>query len=397
MAWCLDIDDIESWEYVECPEVYDIEVESNHNYYIYSGKEILAHNSSKSYSIAQLILKFSLEAKYEIDVLRKTTPSLKGSVLKDFVEILNSNKIEYKHNKTENVITILSSKTNINFLSLDDPQKIRGRKRHILWLNEANEFTYEDFKQLIFRTSHKAFLDFNPSDEFHWIYDKVLTRDDCTFIKSTYLDNPFLEPEIIKEIERLKEEDENYWNVYGLGERGVSQEIIYSKWRVGDLDFEPDKVIYGLDFGYQVQTALEKVSIREKKAHIKELIYETHLTNNDLIQRLIDLKVSKKDPIYADAAEPDRIKEIKEAGFNIHPANKSVKAGIDHVKSHELILDREAAGIQREIKHYKNKKDSSGNVIDEPVKYMDHGLDAVRYGMYTDHISEKKVPRARVL
>ena len=345
--------------------------------------------SSKTYSLAQLMIKFAIENKYTIDIFRQSLPSLKGSVYLDFIEILNDSGIEYSEQKTDLVYTIKSTGSKIRFLSLDDPQKIRGRKRDILWMNEANEFKYEAFKQLIFRTKYKAFIDFNPSDEFHWIYDKVLTREDCTFIKSTYLDNPFLTPEEVREIERLKDEDEDYWKIYGLGERGTSKEIIYNKWRIGELDFTPEKVIYGIDFGFQVQTAMHKISIKEKKAYIQELVYETHLTNTDLIEKMKTFGISPSDCIYADAAEPGRIKEIFDAGFNVHPADKAVKTGIDHVKSFELILDKDAIGAQKEIKNYKNKVDKSGNVLDEPVKFMDHAMDDIRYAIYTDSTKEK--------
>ena len=92
----------------------------------------------------------------------------------------------------------------IEFISLDQPVKVRGRKRHLLFINEANELFWEDWQQLLFRTSDKIILDYNPSEEYHWIYDKIIPREDANFLKTTYKDNPFLEQSLIDEIERLK-------------------------------------------------------------------------------------------------------------------------------------------------------------------------------------------------
>ena len=129
----------------------------------------------------------------------------------------------------------------IEFISLDQPTKIRGRKRDLLFINEANELNYEDWQQLIFRTTEQIIIDYNPSDEYHWIYDKVLTRDDVDFYQTTYLDNPFLEKTLIQEIERLKDIDENYWRVYGLGERGKSRSLVFNFQTIHNIP--PDQML----------------------------------------------------------------------------------------------------------------------------------------------------------
>ena len=183
--------------------------------------------SSKTISLLQLIIiKALTEENLVISICRKTLPALKGTAMRDFFDLLKKMElynVKY-HNKSEH--TYLINGNTIEFIAVDEPQKIRGRKRDYLFLNECNEFSYEDWQQLVLRTTKQIFIDFNPSEEFHWIYDKIIPRDDCTFIKSTYLDNPFLEPETIKEIERLKIDD-NYWKIYGLGEKGISMSTIF--------------------------------------------------------------------------------------------------------------------------------------------------------------------------
>lgn len=179
--------------------------------------------SSKTYSLMQYIIICSLQATGKtISIVRKTLPSLKASVLRDFIEILSSIGLydEKSFNKTEGVYKLNGNM--IEFFSVDQPQKIRGRKRQILWCNEGNELTHEDFLQLSLRTTERIFIDYNPTmEENHWIYEQVENRDDCQTFVSTYRDNPFLEPEVIKEIERLKLFDPSYWLVFGEGQKAI--------------------------------------------------------------------------------------------------------------------------------------------------------------------------------
>jgi phage terminase large subunit len=304
--------------------------------------------------------------------------------MRDFFEILNTWNLydEKCHNKTDN--TYILNGNLVEFMSMDQPQKKRGAKRNFLWLNEANEFTFEDFQQLVMRTTEDVDIDYNPSDEFHWIYDRLLTRPDVTFIKSTYKDNPFLPQSLIDEIEYLKEVDENYWRVYGLGERGTSKSIIYPTWHLVDAipDFV-DEIVYGVDFGFNNPTTVLAVGIYDKRyLYIDELVYETRLTNRALIDRLNEFKVPKTKVLKCDCEDPARIEEIRMAGFNAQGCMKgknSVKNGIDKIKRHSLYVTKRSVNVIKELKSYKWKEDANGHVLDEPVKFNDHGMDALRY------------------
>lgn len=341
--------------------------------------------SSKTYSIAQLFggIMFGEVGKV-LTVVRKTLPSLKASAMRDFFAILKEQDVynEGYHNKTENTYIYPYAESEIEFISVDEPQKIRGRKRDDLWVNEANELSYEDFRQLNMRTTGKVFLDYNPSDEFHWIYDYILTRQETAFIQSTYLDNPFLEESVIKEIELLKATDLNYWKIYGLGERGVNEATIYNHWQFEEQRPEFDETIYGLDFGFNNQSALVRVGIKDQEYYTEELLYESHLTNSQLIDKIKDI-IKDENYIYADCAEPQRIEEIKQAGFNIFPADKDVKKGIDDIRSHKIYISKGSINLLKEIKSYKWKVDKDGRSLDEPVKINDHLMDATRYAIHT--------------
>lgn len=339
--------------------------------------------SGKTIALLQLIIIQALQSNNKVfTIVRKSFPSLRQSVLRDFVNLLIEYDLysEERHNKSEQVFKFGSNI--IEFVSLDQPQKKRGTKRDILFINECNELSYEDYFQLIIRTNEKIYMDFNPSDEFHWIYDKVLTRDDCTFIKSTYKDNPFLEQSLIDEIERLKDTDSNYWNIYGLGERGVSQSIIFPNIQIVE-NFDGEHLGYGLDFGYAIDpSAMVQVFKKDDKLYFKELFYERKLTNDMIAKRFSELGVDRRTSIYADSAEPKSIAEIHRFGWNIKPTIKgrdSINIGIDILRRYKLYVDKSSLNLIKEFRTYKYEITKDGITTTKPIDRDNHGIDAIRY------------------
>jgi phage terminase large subunit len=286
---------------------------------------------------------------------------------------------EDNHNKSELSYTLNGNL--IEFISVDQPVKIRGRKRDYLWLNEANEFTYEDWQQLILRTTGQIYLDYNPSDPYSWIYEKVVTRGDCTFIKSTYKANPFLDDDTVAEIERLKDLDPDYWQVYGLGEIGSVQTMIFRNFNLVD-EMQGRLIGYGLDFGFtNSPTALVEVRQMDDNLYIKELIYEKRLTNTDLANKLRELNIDRHTEIIGDSAEPKSIEEIYRQGFNIKPAKKGagIHLGIDIMRRYKLHITKKSVNAIKEFRSYKWATDKNGDVLNSPVKVNDHLIDATRY------------------
>ncbi len=342
--------------------------------------------SGKTFSIITLLIEWCAlnpNSGWVISVVRKTLPSLRGSVMRDFVEILQREGYynEASHNKTESMYDLWG--TTWEFLAATDGQRIRGRKRSIVFMNEANELNWDDYQQLVMRTTHKVILDYNPSDEFHWIYDRVIPRDDCSFFRSTYLDNPFLEPEVVQEIERLKDIDEEYWRVYGLGLRGQSREVIFQSTTYSELPEAAKFVAYGLDFGFAVDpTALVAVWQSEDALYMKQLIYLTSLTNDDIAVQFNELGIGRYDEIVADSAEPKSIEEIHRLRFNIKPAMKgpdSIRMGIDLMRRRKLYVHEDSIDLQKEFRNYKWMKDKNEKVLPKPVDEYNHAIDAVRY------------------
>lgn len=348
--------------------------------------------SSKTYSLCQLLPKIALTEKKEITVCSPSLPHLKRGARKDFLDIIKGFGIysDANFNKTDNVYRFPQTGSYIEFFGADEVGKLRGPGRDILYINEANLMGYDAYVQLALRTKDVIFIDFNPADEYSWVYD-VADKEGNKLIHSTYKNNlSNLTKQQIEEIENLKDADQNLWNVYGLGLRGTSSETIYTHWKQVDEFPQCDDVCYGLDFGYNHPAALVKIGFIDDKIYVDEQIYESKLTNDDLAYIIKTLGITKSSEIFAETARPEAVEEIRRLGLNIKLADKSVIDGIKMVKSKQIFITKRSTNILKEIKSYKWKVDKDGKVLDEPVKFNDDAMDAMRYGIYTKLMKLKR-------
>ena len=341
--------------------------------------------STKTYSILQLLIVKALESNEPlvVSIVRKSLPSLRISVMRDFFNILKEYDLYNAelHNKTENTYQL--NNTLIEFFSIDDAQKRRGTKRDILFVNEANELDWEDFFQLQIRTTTQIFLDFNPSEQF-WYNEQIQSRDDVTTIHSTYKDNPYLNDDQIHEIERLQHTDLQYYQIYALGEFAGAMDLVYGYTPVDNIPTNmANLVALGLDFGYTNDpTTLVEVWKHKDSLYLNELIYQTGLTNNDIGDMMAEYGVDKYIEVIADSAEPKSIDELRRYGFNIKPAQKgpdSILNGIDILKRNRLYVTKQSTNLIKELNNYKWVTDKNGNKLNKPVDMFNHALDAVRY------------------
>lgn len=355
--------------------------------------------SSKTYSMMQMFfLKMHEENNILITVVRKTLPSLKATAYRDWLDILNKNDIysQVDHNKSE--LTYRIGTNEIEFISVDNFEKVKGRKRDYLFCNEANELNYNDFTQLALRTTRQIFLDYNPShDEYHWIEEKIKTRDDVYIIKSTYRDNPFNSQETIKEIERLKETDPNLWRIYGLGLMGIASARIFTHFELCDELPEQGETIYGLDFGFNHPTALVEIREYDDAYYVDERLYASNMTNTEVISKFPKLNIQKGKYMFCDSAEPARIEEIRRSGYNAHSSDKDVKKGIDTLKSKKIYVTKRSINLLKEYKGYSWKTTADGKILDEPVRVNDDAVCAMRYGIYTYIMKKQNQANIRLL
>ncbi|MDW8056626.1 MAG: PBSX family phage terminase large subunit [Elusimicrobiota bacterium] len=365
--------------------------------------------SSKSYSMCQLFFYFlTQEKEQKLLVLRKTRHSLKLSTYKMFLDMLEQlhcyNPVW--HNKSDLEYHYPHTKSRIQFLGLDNYEKIKSTEWNQIWVEEANEITKEEFLFLRTRLSRKKegekskkksriYLTLNPVN--CWVRDYE-NDEDFEFIWSNYKDNPFLSNEYIETLESLKKENEDLYNIYALGRWAEIKDLIYKPFKFSEYPISSDDVFYGVDFGYNNPCVLLEVKMKDNNFFVKELIYQTNLTNFDFIELLRQHIKIRTRPIYCDPSEPARIEEIKKAGFNAIPANNDVKSGIDFLKSlnDRIFSNQDNINLNKEIKTYSWKKDKDGKLLDEPIKFNDHCLDALRYAIYTHCHKYLQVGREKI-
>lgn len=335
-------------------------------------------SSTKTYSILQLLyyIAYTSIEPLVISVVGQSLPQLKLGALRDWKKVLLGFGVfaDEIWQKTDNVFTVKNSI--IEFWSTDNIGKVHGPRRDILFINECNNISFEIFTQLEIRTKKTVFLDFNPVRSF-WVHEQIIPFQNHVLIKSTYLDNPFLEKSIIDSIES-KKHNENWWKVYGLGEVGVYEGLIYTNWEFGNFT-ETGIQGYGLDFGFNDPDALIRVSVDKSKMLIyaKEIIYKSGNSTDDLINT-IKSRNTGREIIIADSAEARLIEDIKKTGINIQRADKgsgSISEGIKTIQGYKLIIDENSQNLVKELKNYMWNDKKAGIPIDD----FNHLLDALRY------------------
>jgi phage terminase large subunit len=366
---------------------------------IKEGKTVIScqgsSRSAKSYNILIYLVLHCLQHKEtRLSIVRKTLPALKGSILIDFKEIMMKLDIwdDKQFNKTE-LIYRFSNGSWIEFFSTDNEQKIRGRKRQILFVNEANELNELEWQQLVMRTSLFSIIDYNPSfSEDHWIEGVNNDCDTLHFI-STYKDNPFLEQKIIDDIEKLKDKNKSLWTVYGLGLRAVIEGRIFERFEIVDKIPEWIKWRRGcVDYGYSNDpTAMAEVAIYEQDIYIDEFCYRTKMLTGEIIHML--KSNAKELKIISECADPRMIDEIHNAGLNIHAVSKpagSVNAGIDKMNEYNIKITRRSFNAIKEFSNYVYQQDKDGKWLNIPVDINNHIIDAVRYVVLNEVLGKNR-------
>ena len=357
-------------------------------------KEVVVYGgagSGKSYTVAQFLIieKLLSNRNKRLLVTRKYNPSLRVTTWKLIHELLDEFEIPYIENKTEQVLQ-LPRRNEIYFRGLDDAEKIKSSEFNYIWMEEATEFDYEDYLQLKLRlrratnSVNQMFLTFNPVSG--WTQKQFFEQesDDIAILHTTYVDNPFLDKEYTEMLELLKEQDEAYYQIYTLGQFAILKNKIYNNYQiVSKIPENFDEIIYGVDFGYNNPSVILEIGLKDDNIYITKELYETRLTNEELIGKLKSFVKNKNAEIYADSAEPARIEEISRAGFNIFSAKKEIKNGIDFVKRKKIYIHESCTNTIKEIQSYKWKENKNGEILDEPVKFLDHAMDAMRYAVYT--------------
>ena len=319
-----------------------------------------------------------------VSIIRAGMPSIKRTVYRDFKDVMLSFGWwnDKSMNKSEFVYTFDNGSW-IEFFSTDNEQKVRGSKRKILFVNEANELSFIEWQQLQMRTTEFSILDYNPSfSEEHWINQVNEEKNTYWFI-STYKDNPFLEPKVIAEIESLKWKNPSLWRIYGLGQRAIVEGLVFENVVVDDyIPVEAHRHHWiGMDFGYTNDpTAIVEVYLWGNDLYVDERCYRTKMMTDDIIR---ELKAIKGDlEIISESADPRLVDEIYNAGLNIKPVTKfqgSINAGIMKMQQFKIHVTSRSVNIRKEFNNYTWQQDKEGKWRNVPIDMWNHGLDGIRY------------------
>jgi phage terminase large subunit len=350
-------------------------------------------SASKTISILQWLIDASQHYKGNLtsSVVSETMPHLKRGAIRDFLNIMQEHGYfdDSRWNKTDFIYDFSdkSGRKILEFFSADQPAKVRGPRRDILFINEANNVPYETFTQLEIRTRKIIWLDWNPVSEF-WFYANeegerpVKEREDCDFIVLTYKDNEALDLASVKTIE-MRKGNKNWWKVYGEGLLGDAEGRIYKGWN--QLDEIPDEARLkrkGLDFGYtNDHSGLVDIYVWNNAFILDELMYRKGMSNKDLADVI---KQGDDALVVADSAEPKSIDEIASYGISIIGSQKgpgSVLQGIQYVQDQTIYVTKRSLNIWKEYRNYLWLTDKNGKIINEPQDFMDHLMSAIRYGM----------------
>lgn len=347
-------------------------------------------SAGKTFGILPVLIDKATKTPHlEISVVSETIPHLRRGAMKDFIKIMEMTGRYIDANWNRSLLTYkFSNGSYIEFFSAEQESKLRGARRNILYINEANNIPFESYHQLAIRTSQDIYLDFNPTSEF-WAHTELLNETDSELLVLTYKDNEALPQTIIDDIESAQSKGEsstywaNWWKVYGLGEVGNLQDTIFDNWKqVDDIPKDAKLICYGMDFGFTNDpTTLVGVWKSEGKIWVDELLYRTNMTNNDIGNFLKSIEFGRKE-LICDSAEPKSIEELRRQGFNVFPAIKgadSIKIGIDILKRFELCITKRSVNMIKELRAYQWEKDKEGKFTGKPIDFMNHTIDPLRY------------------
>ena len=343
-------------------------------------------SSGKTYAILQVLFAKAISETCIITVVGQDIPNLKVGALRDAIDIHNGDDAIKQqvvfYNRSDRVFSFMNGSI-MEFNSYDNDQDAKSGKRDYLFVNEANGIQYNIYEQLSLRTRKQVYIDYNPDTSF-WVHDKIIPLPNTELIISDHRHNPFLSEKIRDKIEGLKSKDLDLWKVYARGITGRIEGLIFKKWYILNEDFSNKNLIgYGIDFGFTNDpTTLLEVRMQDGELYVKELIYETGLTNQDISTKMEALGVSKSALIVADSAEPKSIEELRRLRWTIDGVKKgkdSVMFGINLLKGYAINVHASSVNLIKELEQYKWKVNKNGDSLNVPIDEYNHAIDALRY------------------
>jgi phage terminase large subunit len=353
--------------------------------------KVIQGGSSAGKTIAILILLIDRCIKtpnLEVSVVSESIPHLRRGCVKDFLKIMKDTGRFIPQNYNKTLLRYeFTNGSYIEFFSADSEEKLRGGRRQILYINEANSINYEAYLQLAIRTSGDIYVDYNPSSKF-WAHTEVIGQPDTDFIVLTYKDNEGLPDEVVKMLESNweKAKTSSYWEnwcrVYLSGLIGQIEGTIFTDFEIIDKIPEDARLLgWGIDFGYSNDPcAVVGLYKWNEDIIVDEIVYQTGLLNSELSNLLKSNDVTGE--IFCDSAEPKSIQELRRMGHNARPVEKgkdSVNYGIQILQQKHMFVTRRSRNLLDEFSKYMWKKNRDGGYEKTPIDAYNHACDALRY------------------
>jgi phage terminase large subunit len=351
--------------------------------------------AGKTISILILLINHaSSKENKEILIISSELTKMRLTVIKDFVKVMRLCGLYQDSNFIAGTLYRFPSGSFIKFIGLDKSDVGKGLRSDVAYFNEVNKCDFESYRQVASRAKI-VYADFNPDKEF-FIHTDVIGREDCDFLKLTFEDNELLDINEREEILRYKSKGynsdgtilndywANLWRVYGLGQVGSLQGVVFNNWSKIQLLPQESKLLgYGMDFGFSNDpTTLVAVYQYDSKYLLHELIYQKGLVNSELANLMKQQSVNNSCVIYGDSAEPKTIRELSNYGFNITGADKgadSIMFGISKMQDVEFLITSNSLNLIREFETYTWAVDRNGSKTNKPIDANNHLIDAVRY------------------
>lgn len=361
-------------------------------------------SAGKTYGILPILIDRATKTDLlEISVVSETMPHLKRGAIKDFKKIMKqTGRWSHKHwHETDKKYTFHNG-SYIEFFSADNEDRVRGPRRNILYLNEANNVKWETYYQMAIRTDEEIYLDYNPTSEF-WVHKELVGQPNVEVLTLTYKDNDALSQNIINELEgnlhkayhdpfgdhddpaNIKNKYwENWCRVYLYGKLGMLSGVVYSSWdQVNNVPPGAQLMGYGLDFGYTNDpTVLMACYKHNGKLYFDQVVYQTGLKSRDLADLMKSANVRKDYPIYCDPSSPKIRDEINDYGYSVVSANggpDSINFGISLLQQDKFFVTQRSVDVVKELRSYVWQEDKTGKKINKPVDAFNHAMDAMRY------------------
>ena len=364
-------------------------------------------SAGKTFGILPILInKACKQPLLEISVVAESIPHLKRGAMKDFKKIMNETGrwFDIRWNATDFKYSFANG-SQIEFFSADNDAKLRGARRDILYMNECNNMTFHAYTELASRTKQNVYLDWNPTNEF-WYHKELMNDSDVDFLIINYKDNEACPESALNFILKAKEKSttskfwDNWYKVYGLGQIGNLEGVIFDNWKqIDKIPIDAKLIGRGMDFGFTNDpTTCIDIYEYNNEFIFDERIYKTGLTNPDIWREFKTLGIDNNIYTIADSAEPKSIKELSSLGMRVIGAEKgkdSILFGIQRIQEKKFNVTSGSLNLIKELRAYTWAVDKEGNKLNKPIDNFNHAIDAIRY--YFNSKPKAKAPRSRLI